>query len=265
MKGRYLLFLILPSIAKLTFDRSDRISFKMVNTFVSIIDIGLSEILFRSSKFYLFDLGLLIQLYSLFFSLLLFVFIGKQKIPDIRSKIKTFYSQMFLFLSSKQNLLKLLPYILIIVAYLFLLFLDKRYLGSYSSRFRNNISTYFKREMFLYSICYIILYFTVLFYMRKKNILFSTGLALMFISFFPIISIEYGLYDTIGDSDSFARVASINPLIEALMTTIESFFNESSIPNLSVPLNDIKFYTLIQISLALIIFPSIIGKTKIVK
>jgi hypothetical protein len=95
MKGRYLLFLILPSIAKLTFDRSDRISFKMVNTFVSIIDIGLSEILFRSCKFYLFDLGLLIQLYSLFFSLLLFVFIGKQKIPDIRSKIKAFYFKCF--------------------------------------------------------------------------------------------------------------------------------------------------------------------------
>jgi hypothetical protein len=107
--------------------------------------------------------------------------------------------------------------------------------------------------------------------MRKKKPLFSAGLSLLFISLFPIISIENGVYYSIGDSGSFQRVASINPLIEGLIATIRSFFQDFSSPydidpfHHLDPLNDIKFYTLIQISLTLIIFPSILQKTKFVK
>ena len=117
---------------------------------------------------------------------------------------------------------------------------------------------------FSFSLLYLGLYFCLLFSfifyrqkIKKQNI---QNLFLLFLFTFPIIGVsdEYKqIRSDSSDDYSFERILSIMPLINAIPKTIFSFFIDSKKEHFD-SFQQLKLYSLFQITRVLLLFPSIL-------
>lgn len=233
-----------------TYDYLDAIGvrtiiFSIVDVIFAFFNGNYGKSFFAHREWY-YDSYFIIEIYSILFFLFLYFNLKDYSISIIKRSLTSFYSNPFIILFLG------ISFILIFLYYL--LFYD------ITVKITNNLE--YSKEYNFPMITYLSV-FIISFYVINRNYTFFTKIYLLkvlLIMLFPIISVS-DEYRTItnceSDSSTYERIVAIKPLIDSFPETIVSFFHDYNREYFR-PFLSIKFYSLFQIAVILLLLPSLL-------
>jgi hypothetical protein len=225
--------------------------------------------------------------YSIIFTIFILYILRKNNLPTIKYCFLVYYKKII------ENIILLVFPVLFFGFSLFLnLSSEKQFVkfhSVYSSlsgkylpevwSFKGAISRIYDKRNFyediwFYCTSYLIVFFSIAFiYLHYRNKFHSLFNSLLLICFFPIISIGNNMLDYKGEMRQDARSITIYPLVHSLTVTTVSFYRDYLLENefnkkpesKHLPfksefnsLSGIKLYSLFQIAMVLMLFPSLL-------
>lgn len=283
--NHYYLLLLIPTLFWAV--GSDTYSGQQSEMNISIFPITLFGVLSDIKNMRLNKIEVLVECYSLLFGVLILFAVKRNSLNNIKNNLLRYCSNFFrtktaiiftmlvFIFSIYQCLVSVKQDIMIYSNYFLLkgLYVKGQWdcFGSFSRIFsRGN----YHEDMLFYSFLYIIFFYTLLFiFLKHQNKFKSVLYSLVFIVFFPIVSVGNNLFNYKGETTKDSRAIVIYPLSHALSATTLSFyhdyklqkaFNEENINkyksfNSSYDnLTKVKFYSLFQITTVLLLLPSLL-------